>query len=105
MWHYGLSELIIIIHFLAFYRYFSPMTFSRQKTTKKMEAPSSSLKSDDESELQKRVLLGDCYEASQLYLGHMGRLRQADQLIEAEVERQKEHIYYRIVFRSFFNLV
>jgi hypothetical protein len=89
MWHYGLSELIIIIHFLAFYRYFSPMTFSRQKTTKKMEAPSSSLKSDDESELQKRVLLGDCYEASQLYLGHMGRLRQADQLIEAEVERQK----------------
>jgi hypothetical protein len=43
------------------------------------------LRIDDEAELDRRVAAGDCYEVSQLYIGHIARLRQAERFEEAEV--------------------
>jgi len=42
------------------------------------------LRLDDEVELERRAGSGDGYEASQLYIGHMNRLRTAGKHVEAE---------------------
>jgi len=49
-----------------------------------MATTASDLRSDDEMELEKKISNGSAYEASQLYLGHMGRLRSTGKLTEAE---------------------
>lgn len=46
---------------------------------------SSTLKVDDEKELERRVAVGDAYEVSQMYIGHMARLRQSGKSDESEV--------------------
>mmetsp|Transcript_46321 Transcript_46321/g.104606 ORF Transcript_46321/g.104606 Transcript_46321/m.104606 type:complete len:322 (+) Transcript_46321:65-1030(+) len=47
-------------------------------------AQEGTLRVDNEAELERRVAIGDAYEASQLYLSQMGRLRQQGRFVEAE---------------------